>query len=351
MSIKLPKVRGEYRHNFDLSNITWFKVGGCAEVFYKPEDVEDLQYFLQNLDPSVPVTVLGNCSNIIIRDGGVSGVVIKLGRNFAKVDVASKPTMSFRTGELESLDPESSKTFITQRVIPNLNGIAMNANMDSTPPTSGAALNDDHAFIQVGAGALNSSVATFAMQNSLAALEFLIGIPGTIGGGIRMNAGAYGTEFKDVLHKFRALDRAGNLHEFDASEVEFHYRHCTLPDDLIFIDASFKTSSGEMDLIKAKMLEINEKRAASQPIKEKTSGSTFANPEGHKAWELIDKAGLRGYKIGGAEFSSKHCNFMINTGEAKAKDLEDLGELAIKKVKEMSDVELKWEIKRIGKYE
>lgn len=294
-ALNLPEVRGEYRFNFNLGPITWFKVGGNAQVFFKPEDIEDLQFFLKNLDKDIPVTVLGNCSNVIIRDGGIDGVVIKLGRNFAN---------------------------ITQ---------------------------DENNNIITGCGALNNSVANFAMHNGRAKIEFLVGIPGTIGGGVRMNAGAYGTEFKDVLLSFKALDRNGNLIEFKSNEVEFEYRNCQLPADLIFIEATFVTENDRPENIKARMQQINEQRANTQPIKEKTSGSTFANPNAMKAWELIDKAGLRGFKIGGAEFSDKHCNFMINSGNATANDLEELGELAIKKVIENSGVKLKWEIRRIGK--
>jgi UDP-N-acetylmuramate dehydrogenase len=293
-NISLPEVRGEYRFNFNLKPTTWFKVGGNAEVYFKPEDIDDLSYFLKNIEKSVPINILGNSSNIIIRDGGVEGVVIKLGRNFANLEIK-----------------------------------------------------DDQ--IIVGAGALNSSVANFAMQNGLGDLEFLIGIPGTIGGGIRMNAGAYGTEFKDVLVSFKAIDFNGEIKEFDSSIDLFKYRGCNLQDNLIFIEARFKTKKESPEIIKEKMNQINEQRSNSQPIKEKTGGSTFANPEGFKAWELIDKAGLRGYRIGDAIFSEKHCNFMINTGEARASDLEELGEFAIKKVKDLTGIELKWEIKRIGK--
>ncbi len=295
--IKLPEIRGEYRFGFNLAPVTWFKVGGNAEVLYRPEDLEDLQFFLSNIEKTVPITVIGNCSNIIVRDGGVDGVVIKLGRNFAKIDM------------------EAEDTIIS------------------------------------GAGALNSSVATYAAQNSRSNLEFLVGIPGTIGAGIRMNAGAYGTEFKDVLIKFKAIDFAGKIHEFDSSVDFFKYRKCLLSDDLIFVEASFKTIQMDQNLIKEQMQQINEKRVSTQPIKEKTGGSTFANPDGNSSWKLIDEAGLRGYRIGGAEFSHQHCNFMINIGDATAKDLEDLGELAINKVKEKSGIELKWEIKRIGKYD
>jgi UDP-N-acetylmuramate dehydrogenase len=290
----LPKVRGQYRIDFDLSPITWFKVGGKADVLYKPEDLEDLQFFLKNLDREIPVTILGNCSNIIVRDKGVAGVVIKLGRNFANTQIKDS-------------------------------------------------------VIITGAACLNSTVANYALANSITGLEFLIGIPGSIGGGIKMNAGAYGSEFKNVLISIKALDRSGNIINFDIDETNFTYRNCNLEESLIFVEASFKAKKGDAAIIKENMLSINTKRAESQPIKEKTGGSTFANPEGYSSWKLIDQAGLRGYRIGDAQFSEKHCNFMINTGSAKAEDLENLGELAIKKVQDASGIKLKWEIKRIGR--
>lgn len=290
----LPDVRGEYRYNFDLSRSSWFKVGGNAEVYFKPQDIEDLGYFLKNLDKKIPVTILGNCSNVIIRDGGIKGVVVKLGRGF-----------------------------------------------------SGANLNEDRE-LEVGAGSLNSMVANFAAETNIAGLEFLIGIPGTIGAGIRMNAGAYGTEFKDVLKKFFAIDRNGQIHEFDTKDVDFSYRKCPLSDDLIFFKAILNSQEGSKDIIKKRMNEINEIRSSTQPITEMTSGSTFANPKEKKSWELIDSVGLRGFEIGGAKFSEKHCNFMINTGNAKASDLEELGNFAIKKVFDETGIKLQWEIKRIG---
>jgi len=290
----LPKVRGQYRFDFDLAPITWFKVGGTADVLYKPEDVDDLKFFLRDLDPKIPVTVLGNCSNVIIRDKGVEGVVIKLGRNFANTQI-------------------------------------------------------EGSIITAGAACLNSTLANFALMHSASGIEFLIGIPGSVGGGIKMNAGAYGYEFKDVLSCFKAVDRQGNIINFDIKDTNFSYRNCNLNDTLIFIEASFKITKGNSEKIKETMSSINNKRAETQPIKEKTGGSTFANPEGHSSWKLIDQAGLRGYKIGDAEFSEKHCNFMINRGSAKAEDLENLGNLAIRKVEELSGVKLKWEIKRIGR--
>ncbi|MDX1924824.1 MAG: UDP-N-acetylmuramate dehydrogenase [Rickettsiaceae bacterium] len=292
-SIRLPEVRGEYRFDYDLSHLTWFKTGGKAEVFFRPLDEEDLANFLEQIEETVPINIIGNCSNMIIRDGGVHGVVIKLGKNFANI--------LYHQG-----------------------------------------------LIYAGAGSLNWAVAKFALQNNLSNLEFLVGIPGTIGGGIKMNAGSYGSEFKDILHSFRAIDLRGKRHEFRNSADLFSYRKCLLPENLIFLEAKFRAVNAPSDHIKIKMDEISDLRANSQPIKEKTSGSTFANPEGHKAWKLIDDAGLRGFRVGGAKFSELHCNFMINEENATSKDLEDLGELAIKKVREKSGIELCWEIKRVG---
>lgn len=293
----LPKISGEYRFNFNLAQLTWFKVGGNAEVFFKPLDIADLQKFLSELDPSVPITVLGNCSNVIIRDGGIKGVVIKLGRNFA-----------------------------------NIHNITNN-------------------LIFAGSGALNSSVSTYCLNNSLGNLEFLSGIPGSIGGGIRMNAGAYGSEFKNYITEIEAVNRQGLIVKFSNEEANFSYRNCSLNNDLIFTGAYFKVISRDKDEIKKKINEITANRTSSQPVKEKTGGSTFANPLNNKAWQLIDEVGLRGYRIGDAEFSNLHCNFLINNGNATAKNLEDLGNLAIEKVMKEKNIELKWEIKRLGFYD
>ncbi|NDB81456.1 MAG: UDP-N-acetylmuramate dehydrogenase [Alphaproteobacteria bacterium] len=292
---ELPKIRGQYRFDYDLSQITWFKTGGKAEVFFKPEDLDDLVYFLKNIDRKIQIHILGNCSNVIVRDGGVKGVVIKLGRNFANI----------------------SKH------------------------------ND---IIIAGAAALNSSVAQFALMNSYSNFEFLVGIPGCVGGGVKMNAGSYGSEFKDIILSLKAVDFAGNIHIFDFLDNIFSYRKCLLPENLIFIEAHFSARKKQYEEIKSKMDEITIARSRSQPIKEKTGGSTFANPDSYKAWELIDDVGLRGYKIGGAQFSELHCNFLINTGLASSKDLEDLGEMAIQKVKEKRNIQLNWEIKRIGQH-
>jgi UDP-N-acetylmuramate dehydrogenase len=291
---KLPKIQGEYRGNFIVSPLTWFKVGGPADVLFKPADIDDLSYFLSNISPEIPLFVLGAGSNLIVRDSGIDGVVIKLGRGFADITIK-----------------------------------------------------DDK--IVVGAGALNHSLAQFSLQNSIEGFEFLIGIPGSIGGGIAMNAGCYGKEFKDILHSVTMLDREGKKYILLSEDLGFGYRHNSLKNWSIFVEASFKYTKGKQEEIKKKIDEITSARQISQPINQKTGGSTFANPEGYKAWELIDKAGMRGYKIGGAEISNLHCNFMVNTGNATAADLENLGEKVRQKVLETSGVELKWEIKRIGK--
>jgi len=297
MIIELPKSRGEIRHNFNLANLTWFKVGGCAEVLFKPADIDDLSHFLAHLDQTIPVHVIGAGSNIIVRDGGIDGVVVKLGRGFGDI------TTDF------SNDP----------------------------------------LLKVGAGALNYSLAQYAMQNQLQGLEFLVGIPGTIGGGITMNAGSYGSEFKDILHSITMLDRNGKKHIIHTDEMGFGYRHNSLQDWAIFVESTFNLHIGDQQKIKAKMDEISAARQTTQPINQKTGGSTFANPDGYKAWQLLDQVGMRGFALGGAQFSPLHCNFMLNTGNATATELEALGEMARTKILEQTGVELKWEIKRLGK--
>ena len=290
----LPQCRGEIRYNFNLASLTWFKVGGCVEVLFKPEDIDDLAHFLSHLSDEIAVYIIGAGSNIIIRDGGIDGVVIKLGRGFGEIV-------------------------------------------------------EHNNFLNVGAGALNYSLAQYAMQNSLQCFEFLVGIPVTIGGGIAMNAGSYNSEFKDILHSITMLDRNGQKHVLTTDEMGFGYRHNSLKNWAVFVEATFYTMPGEKGQIKAKMDEISSARKETQPINQKTGGSTFANPTGHKAWQLIDQVGMRGATIGAAQFSPLHCNFMINTGNATATELEELGEMARAKVHEHSGIELKWEIKRIGK--
>lgn len=290
---RLPAVRGRLTANAPLSGVTWFRVGGPAEVMFRPADRDDLLDFLQAKPAEVPVTVLGVASNVLIRDGGLPGVTLRLGRGFA--DIAG-----------EGSD------------------------------------------ILCGAAALDLNVATAAKLAGIAGLEFLSGVPGTIGGAVRMNAGAYGKEVKDVLIWAEAADARGRVHRLTNAELEFEYRRSALPADWICLGARLAGEPGDRAEIEARMKEIQGQRADSQPIRSRTGGSTFKNPPGHKAWQLIDAAGCRGLQVGGAMVSEKHCNFLINTGEATAADLENLGEEVRRRVKETSGVELEWEIKRLG---
>ena len=290
---RLPPVRGRLTENAPLAQLTWLRVGGPAEVMFRPADAEDLAQFLARKPKDVKVTVIGVASNLLIRDGGVKGVVVRLGRGFV---------------EIESQGEE----------------------------------------ITAGAGALDLNVALSACAAGIAGLEFLSGIPGTVGGGLRMNAGAYGAEFKDVLVSATAFDAKGKRREMTPAEMDLSYRHCGVAEDWVFVSARFKGKRDEAQAIGARMAAIQAQREESQPIRARTGGSTFANPPGHKAWELIDKAGCRGLKLGGAQVSSKHANFLINTGEASAADVENLGEEVRRRVLEKSGVGLEWEIKRFG---
>lgn len=289
----LPPVRGRLTGNAPLGAMTWFGVGGPAEFLFKPADRDDLVDFVRGCGAEVPITVLGVASNLIIRDGGIKGVVIRLGREFAGIEAKDN-------------------------------------------------------IIVTGAAALDMNVAIAAQRAGIAGLEFMSGIPGTVGGALRMNAGAYGRETKDVLVSADVLFRDGTVRTMTADEMHMTYRHNGLPDDVIFLGAALRGEAGEAAAIQARMDEIKAKRGATQPIRSKTGGSTFANPEGHSAWKLIDAAGCRGLKIGGAQMSEMHANFMINTGDATAADLEALGEEVRRRVREHSGVELRWEIKRIG---
>jgi len=280
----LPKVRGRLTENAPLSGITWFRVGGPAEVMFRPADRDDLADFLGRLPRDVPVTVIGVGSNLLVRDGGVSGVMLRLGRGFAEIDVKGTD-------------------------------------------------------VRVGAAALDINVARMAAD---------AGIPGTMGGALRMNAGAYGRELVDVISAGEALDRQGRLHKLDKSALGLTYRHSAVPEDWIFLSADLAAEAGDRAKITAKLADIQAAREASQPIRSRTGGSTFANPAGHKAWQLIDQAGCRGLRIGGAMVSEKHTNFLINTGSATSADIETLGETVRRRVKEMSGIELRWEIRRIG---
>lgn len=291
---RLPPVRGRLGENAPLAPITWFRVGGTAEVMFRPADSDDLAAFLAAKPADVPVTVIGVASNLLVRDGGVAGVVVRLGRGFVEI---------------------------------RAEGSAVTA----------------------GAGALDLNIALTCQQAGVAGLEFMSGIPGTVGGGLRMNAGAYGSEMKDVLREAVALDPAGRRHVLAAPALGLSYRHCGLPEDWIFVEARFVGEAGEPEAIGRRMAEIQAAREASQPIRARTGGSTFANPPGHKAWELIDGAGCRGLRRGGAMVSEKHANFLINTGDATAADLEGLGEEVRRRVFEASGVALAWEIRRIGR--
>ncbi len=303
---KLPLVRGRYTENAPLGETSWFRCGGRAEVLFKPADSKDLEDFLGGCPEDVPVTVLGVCSNVIIRDGGIKGVVIKLGGAFAESDVDAA------------------------------NGI-----------------------VTAGAAALDINVATAAQRAGLAGLEFLSGVPGSVGGALRMNAGAYGHETVDVLIEATTIDRMGMTRRYKPSEMDMSYRYNGIPENFIFTQAKFKVTPDELDAIEARMSAIREKRNATQPVRARTGGSTFANPtpdelkannlpEGLKSWQMIDKVGGRGLTIGGAQMSELHCNFMLNTGNATSAELEALGEEIRRRVLAEYGYSLRWEIKRIG---
>ena len=296
---RLPKVRGAYTANAPMSELTWFRAGGPAEVLFRPADVADLQAFLKTKPADVPVMTVGVGSNLLVRDGGVRGVVVRLGAAFGKVSA------------------------------------------------------EDGHRLRAGAAALDVAAARVAADAGIAGLEFLRGIPGTIGGGLRMNAGAYGGEFKDALVEALAVDGAGNLRSFTPADLKMSYRHSEAPEDLIFVEALFQGRPGDPAAIRAAMDEITAKREASQPIKTRTGGSTFKNPDpagsgGRKAWQLIDAAGCRGLRRGNAMVSDLHCNFLVNLSEAKGNEIEALGEEVRAAVKAATGVDLEWEIKRIG---
>ena len=290
---KMPALRGRLLANQSLAELTWFRVGGPAQILFMPEDEEDLAYMLANLPAEIPVTVIGLGSNLIVRDGGVPGVVIRLGRGFGEISIE---------------------------------GLTLRA---------GTAVPDVKA-------------ARAAQEAGIAGLSFLRGIPGGIGGALRMNGGAYGRETRDALIEARAVDRAGRVHVLGNADMHYTYRHCGAPDDYIFTQATFHGERGDPAVIAAEMEKITESREATQPIKSRTGGSTFKNPPGHKAWQLIDAAGCRGLRIGDAQVSEMHCNFLINLGNATAADIETLGEKVRHRVKENSGIDLEWEIKRIG---
>lgn len=290
---RLPEVRGRMRANEPLARYTWFRVGGPADVFYEPADLDDLEQFMSNKADDVPVTVLGGTSNILIRDGGIRGVTIRLGKPFADIDIKGE-------------------------------------------------------HVHVGAAAADVNVARRAAGFGVEGLEFLVGIPGTIGGALRMNAGAYGAEIKDVFESATAIDGSGALKTLNLEDMGFAYRHSDIPDDFIFTSAVLKGAPGDEAEIQKRMTDIQASREATQPVRERTGGSTFANPDGYKAWELVDQAGCRGLRIGDAMVSDAHTNFLINIGNARAQDLELLGEEVRRRVLERSGIELKWEIRRVG---
>ena len=292
LKARMPELRGRLLANQSLGEFIWFRVGGPAQVFFMPNDENDLVYFLRNLPPEIPITVIGAGSNLIVRDGGVPGVVIRLGRGFNDVKV------------------------------------------------------EDHRVI-VGAAMLDVMVARAAQAAGVAGLAFLSGIPGTVGGALRMNGGAYGGETKDILIEARGVDRQGNVRTFSNGDMGFSYRHCGVPDDVIFTTAVLQGRAGVPDEITAEMAAIKKKREASQP-RNRTGGSTFKNPPGHSAWKLVDDSGCRGLTIGGAQVSELHSNFLINLGGASAADIETLGETVRQRVKTHSGVDLEWEIKRVG---
>jgi UDP-N-acetylmuramate dehydrogenase len=290
---RLPPVRGRLTPNAPIGPMTWFRAGGPAEVLFRPADTEDLAAFVAALPPDISVTVIGVGSNLLVRDGGIPGIVIRLGRGF--VDIV---------------------------------------------PSGGE--------VETGAGALDLNVALTAADAGIAGLEFLSGIPGTIGGGFRTNAGAYGTEFKDALISADAVDRRGEIHTVTPAEMGLSYRHSEIDPDWIFVKARFKGTAADPGEIGKRMTEIRAAREASQPIRARTGGSTFANPPGHQAWKLIDEAGCRGLTRGGAMVSEKHTNFLINTGNATAADIEGLGEEVRRRVHDRFGITLEWEIRRIG---
>ncbi|MFO1086326.1 MAG: UDP-N-acetylmuramate dehydrogenase [Reyranellaceae bacterium] len=289
---RLPKPRGRLTAGAPLGPQTWFQAGGPAEVLFRPADRDDLATFLQALDADIPVTVLGVGSNLLVRDGGVDGVVIRLLRDFTRITV------------------------------------------EGTEVTAGA-------------GALDLNVALTARDHALAGLEFLSGIPGTIGGAVAMNAGAYGGELAPALISAEAVDRRGDIHCADAAALGMSYRHSSAPADWIFTSARLRAAPGDQLAIARRIAEIDAARFDSQP-RSRTGGSTFVNPPGRKAWELIDQAGCRGLRIGQAQVSEKHCNFLINLGAASAADLEALGEEVRRRVLDHSGIQLEWEIRRVG---
>ena len=288
-------IRGKLTPNAPLAPLVWFKSGGTADWLFEPKDVADLQHFLAGLAPDMPVMALGLGSNLIVRDGGLPGVVIRLGKAFAKVERVDEVTLN------------------------------------------------------CGGGASGILVSSTARDHGIAGLEFLRSIPGTVGGFVRMNGGAYGREVKDVLVDCDVVIRSGEIATLPLSELGYSYRHSDLVDGCVVVAARFRGKPGTPDAIQAEMDRISAAREASQPLRSKTGGSTFKNPDGARAWELVDKAGCRGLTVGGAQVSEKHTNFLINTGTATSAEIEELGEEVRRRVKDHAGVDLEWEIKRIGR--
>ena len=295
MADTLPRVAGKLTSDAPLAPLVWFKSGGPAQWLFEPKDLADLQGFLCDLDPAIPVMALGLGSNLIVRDGGVPGVVVRLGKAFAKV-----------------------------------------ASIDETT-------------LDCGGGASGILVSSTARDNGIAGVEFLRSIPGTVGGFVRMNGGAYGGEVRDILVDCDVVLRSGELVTLPVADLHYTYRHSDLPAGAIVVAARFRGRPGEPSAIQAEMDRIAASREASQPLRSKTGGSTFKNPEGHKAWQLVDAAGCRGLTLGGAQVSEKHTNFLINTGTATSAEIEGLGDEVRRRVKDKSGVELEWEIQRVGK--
>jgi len=294
----LSGIRGRLMPGAALAPLTWFRVGGAAELLFQPADTEDLSLFLQKLHPEIPVTVVGVGSNLLVRDGGVEGAVIRL----------------------------SAKGF-------------------------GHAVLEDGNMIRAGAVLPDKRLAAFALEQGLSGLEFYHGIPGTVGGALRMNAGANGTETRERLVEAHGVDRQGRYVTLSNEEMGFTYRHSSAPDEIIFTEGVFKGLPAPRNLIQEAMESVERHRESAQPIREKTGGSTFTNPPGGKAWQLIDAAGCRGLRVGGAMVSEMHCNFLINTGDATGHDLELLGETVRARVFETNGVKLHWEIRRIGSFQ
>ena len=295
--LALPKLEGVAERGGSLADFIWFRTGGPAEWLVRPKDEADLGQFLSELDQGVPVTPIGVGSNLIVRDGGVGGVVVRLPKSFAKVTIESGNR------------------------------------------------------VRAGGGAMGITVASAARDAGIAGLEFLRGIPGTTGGAVRMNAGAYGREVKDILVEARLVLRDGTIETWPLDRLGYSYRHSAVPDGAVVVEALFQGVPGDVQAIGAEMDRIAAEREASQPLRSRTGGSTFKNPPGHKAWALIDASGCRGLRIGDAQVSEKHCNFLLNLGNATSAQIEELGEEVRRRVMERTNILLEWEIQRIGSYD